>query len=133
MLGEVFGAVFLARRVHFGVQPVECHGSIIEQERGPFLIPAGVVHPVGVHDIPARPQDWQHAAEVRQIVPQFDEPHQIELAQDFGDKVDRRLSAFHLAEFADIPNRDINGLIELRRRNFGVVSLLLLRASLMQM
>ena len=75
------------------VLPVERHGPPIEQERGPFLVAAGVVVPVGVHDVPTRPQDREHATEVGQIVPQFDEGHEVELSQDFRDEVDGRWRA----------------------------------------
>ena len=68
---------------------------------------------------PTRAQDGQNAPEVRQISPQFDEGHEVELAQDFRDIVNGGFGAGNLAEFANIPDGDVDGFVELGWGDFG--------------
>ena len=49
--------------------------------------------------------------------------------QDFRDEVDGRWSASHLAEFADIQRRDIDGLVEHRATGFLAALIRLLNVS----
>lgn len=55
-----------------------------EEERDTFVVATGVVDPVRVHDIPTRTQERQAAAEVGQIVAQFDKGDEVELSENFS-------------------------------------------------
>jgi hypothetical protein len=59
--------------------------------------------------------------EVAQVAAQLGEADQVELAEDLGDVVDRGVAARFLAELADVPGREIERLVELRRRDLGLV------------
>ncbi len=91
----------------------------VEQKVSVLLVPAGVLNPVGIHNVPTRPPNGQNATEVRKIVPQLDEGHEVELAQDFRDVVYGGFSAANLAEFADIPDRDVDSFGELGWGDLG--------------
>ena len=115
--GEILRALFGARRIDLGRQAVEGDGAAIEQEADALTVAAGIGHPVGIDQVPARPEDLADPAVVLEVVAQLDQADQVELAQDLGDIVDRGLGPALLAKLADVPDRDIDRFIELGRRD----------------
>ena len=57
LLGEVLRALLGARRVDLGGEAVEGDGAAVEQEADALAVAAGIGHPVGIDQVPARPED----------------------------------------------------------------------------
>ena len=88
-------------------------GTAIEEEGNPFLVAAPVGDPIGVNYTPLRTEIAEGAAQVSEIVAEFDESDKIELAQNLGDVMNGRFGAVNAAEFADVPDGDVDGFIQL--------------------
>ena len=117
--GEKFRALLGARRIHLGGEAVERNGATIIEKRGALAISTIVGDPIGIHHIPAWAENGQHATEIGEVIAQLHERHQIELPENFRDVMDGGLGAFGFPELADIPDRDIDRLIQFRRWNIG--------------
>jgi hypothetical protein len=51
-------------------------------------------------------------AQISEVIAQFDESDEIELAEDLGDVMNGRFSAVNATEFADVPDGDVDGFIQ---------------------
>ena len=119
MAGEVFLGLLRPRGVNLGGEAVVDDGPAIEEESDAFLVSAAVVDPVGVNDPPLRAEIAKDAAEIGEVVAQFDDGDQVELAQNLGDVMNGRFGAADVAEFADVPDGNVDRLVELRGRDLG--------------
>lgn len=112
-------ALLDAGGIDFSGQAVVGHGAAVEKEGGAFVVAAAVVGPVGEDDLPRRSQIFHDLPQILKVVAQFDEGDEIELANDLSDVVERGVPALLLAELPDVPDSDIDGLVELGGRNLG--------------
>src|SRR2546425_5456858 len=118
--GQIQVADFLARWIGSGGESAECDCPLVVDESDAFVVSARISQRVGIDDPPGRPEHFEDAAQIGQVVAQFRNADEIELTQDLGDVVNRRLAALLLAELPDVPCGDVERLVELRRRNLGV-------------
>jgi hypothetical protein len=116
-----------ARGVDLGGESVEDDRAAVEEEGRALLVPAGVVDPVGVDELPARAEERHHLSHVGEVVAQLDQRDEVELAEYLGDVVERGQRAAHLAELAYVPDRNVRRLVQLRRRNLRRLDALLER------
>ena len=82
-----------------------------------FAVAAAVAGEIGKHEIPLGPENIHYTAQVVQVVAQFGQRDQVELVEYLGDVIDRGIQPGLLAEIADVPGRDIDRLVQHRRRD----------------
>lgn len=123
--GQKLGALLDARRVDLGREPVEDDRAPVEEKGRALLVPAVVVDPVGVDELPGGAEEAHHLRHVFEVVAQLDQRDEVELVEYLGDVMECGQSARLLAELADVPDGDVDGLVELRRRNLRSLDALL--------
>jgi len=87
--GDVFAiGVFLARGTGFGGEAGETGGALIMDEGEALAIAAGVEIVVGDDGAPGGAEVFEDGVEVVQVIAEFDDADEIELADDFGDEME---------------------------------------------
>ena len=89
--------------------------AAIEGEGDRFLVSAAVIDPIGVNDAPLGAEIAKEAAQIGEVVAQFNDGDEVELAQDLRDVMNRGLGPPDFAELANVPDGDVDRLVELRR------------------
>lgn len=115
-------------RVHFVVltlgltgQPGEGHRTGIVDIRDALTVAPVIGVEIAEQSLPVRTEDGHDPVEIGQAVTKLDHRDEIELVEDLGDEMNRRLRARSPAELANVPRRDVDTLVELRRRDLGSV------------
>ena len=92
------------------------------------MVAAKVLNRVGINDVPVGPEDRQEPLEIRQVIAKLDNTDEVELPDDLSDVMDGRFGAPLLPEFADVPGRDVQSLVELGGRDLCRLDSLACRA-----
>ena len=116
---QIFKAFLLTWFIGFGSKAVKDQRAFVVQVSNSFAVAARVGNHVRINGTPIWPQNFQHAPQIRQVVAQFDNANQIELAQNFRNVMNGSNRAFFLPELSDVPGSDVDGFVQFRRWNFG--------------